>query len=127
MDDADLSPSQEVRPGHLVVRSKAACRSHDMEIATESRRHTASPPPHKAVPWNSIGGRLVRTRVLLVGGLSLVVVGVFGAGYTLRDLANGITEAPSHWWSTAPWIGIVLGIGLLVLARMVSHRRPTAS
>jgi uncharacterized membrane protein YhiD involved in acid resistance len=60
----------------------------------------------------------MRRRVMLIGGLSLVVVGVFGAGYTLRDLARGITEAPSHWWSTAPWIGIVLGVGLLVLARI---------
>jgi uncharacterized membrane protein YhiD involved in acid resistance len=68
----------------------------------------------------------MRTRVLLIGGLSLVLVGVFGAGYTLRDLATGITEAPSHWWSTAPWIGIVLGVGLLVLAG-ISHRRPAAS
>ena len=68
----------------------------------------------------------MRRRVLLIGGLSLVVVGVFGAGYTLRDLAKGITETPSHWWSTAPWIVIVIGVGLLVLAR-ISHRRPTAS
>lgn len=68
----------------------------------------------------------MRTRVLLIGGLSLVLVGVFGAGYTLRDLAGGITETPSHWWSTAPWIVIVFGVGLLVLAR-ISHRRPTAS
>jgi hypothetical protein len=65
-------------------------------------------------------------RLVLIGGLSLVVVGVFGAGYTLRDLARGITEAPSHWWSTAPWIGIVLGVGLLVLARF-SQGRQTAS
>jgi uncharacterized membrane protein YhiD involved in acid resistance len=64
-------------------------------------------------------------RVLLIGGLSLVVVSVFGAGYTLRDLSKGITEAPSHWWSTAPWIGIVLGVGLLVLA-WISHGRPTS-
>ena len=63
----------------------------------------------------------MRRQVLLIGGLSLVVAGVFGAGYTVRDLARGITEAPSHWWSTAPWIGIVLGVGLLVLAR-ISHR-----
>jgi hypothetical protein len=68
----------------------------------------------------------MRTRVLLIGGLSLVLVGVFGAGYTLRDLARGITETPSHWWSTVPWIVIGLGVGLLVLAR-ISHRRPTAS
>jgi hypothetical protein len=68
----------------------------------------------------------MRRRVMLIGGLSLVVVGVFGAGYTLRDLARGITEAPSHWWSTAPWIGIVLGVGLLVLAR-ISHWGQTAS
>lgn len=68
----------------------------------------------------------MRRRVLLVGGLSLVVAGVFGAGYTVRDLARGITEAPSHWWSTAPWIGIVLGVGLLVLAR-ISHGAETAS
>ena len=65
-------------------------------------------------------------RLVLIGGLSLVVVGVFGAGYTLRDLARGITEAPSHWWSTAPWIGIVLGVGLLMLAR-ISQGRQTAS
>ena len=62
----------------------------------------------------------MRRQVLLIGGLSLVVAGVFGAGYTVRDLARGITEAPSHWWSTAPWIGIALGVGLLVLAR-ISH------
>ena len=55
----------------------------------------------------------MRTRVLLIGGLSLVLVGVFGAGYTLRDLARGITETPSHWWSTAPWIVIVLGSAFL--------------
>jgi hypothetical membrane protein len=68
----------------------------------------------------------MRTRVFLIGGLSLVLVGVFGAGYTLRDLARGITDTLSYWWSTAPWIVIVLGVGLLVLAR-ISHRRPTAS
>ena len=32
----------------------------------------------------------MRRQVLLIGGLSLVLVGVFGAGYTLRDLARGI-------------------------------------
>ena len=68
----------------------------------------------------------MRRRVLLVSGLSLVMAGVFGAGYTVRDLATGITEAPSHWWSTAPWIGIVLGVGLLVLAR-ISQGRQTVS
>lgn len=68
----------------------------------------------------------MRRRVLLIGGLSLVVVGVFAAGYTVRDLARGIAEAPSHWWSTGPWIGIVLGVGLLVLAR-ISRGRQTAS
>jgi uncharacterized membrane protein YhiD involved in acid resistance len=68
----------------------------------------------------------MRTRVFLIGGLSLVLVGVFGAGYTLRELARGITEAPSHWWSTAPWIGIVLGVGILLLAR-ISDRPPTSS
>jgi hypothetical protein len=68
----------------------------------------------------------MRRQVLLIGGLSLVVAGVFGAGYTVRDLAKGIAEAPSHWWSTAPWIGIALGVGLLVLAR-ISHGAQTAS
>jgi hypothetical protein len=69
----------------------------------------------------------MRRRVMLIGGLSLVVVCVFGAGYTLRDLARGITEAPSHWWSTAPWIGIVLGVGLLVLARIFQGRQTVSS
>jgi len=67
----------------------------------------------------------MRTRLLLIGGLSLLLVGVFGAGYTLLGLDRGITETPSHWWSTAPWIGIVLGVGLLLLAR-ISDRRPTS-
>ena len=71
-------------------------------------------------------GLELRTRALSIGGLALVVLGVFGAGYTLRDLARGIAEMPSHWWSTAPWIVIVIGVGLLVLAR-ISHRRQTAS
>jgi hypothetical protein len=30
----------------------------------------------------------MRRRVLLICGLSLVLVGVFGAGYTVRDLAR---------------------------------------
>ena len=30
-------------------------------------------------------------------GLSLVAF-----GYTLNDLAHGITEVPGHWWSTLP-------------------------
>jgi hypothetical protein len=50
--------------------------------------------------------------------MSLVLVGVFGVGYTLQELARGITETPSHWCSTAPWIVIVLGVGLLVRARI---------
>jgi hypothetical protein len=101
--------------------------SHDSEIATESRRDTSGPSPTQghivAVDWK---GARMRKRVLLISGLSLAVVGVFGVGYTFRDLAKGITEAPSHWWSTAPWIAIGLGVGLLVLAR-ISDRRPTSS
>jgi hypothetical protein len=75
------------------------------------------------VDWK---GARMRKRVLLISGLSLALVGAFGAGYTVRDLAKGIAEAPSHWWSTAPWIAIGLGVGLLVLAR-ISDRRPTSS
>jgi hypothetical protein len=86
--------------------------SHDSEIATESRRDTSGPSPTQGhivdVDWK---GARMRKRVLLISGLSLAVVGVFGAGYTFRDLAKGITEAPSHWWSTAPWIAIGLGVG----------------
>ena len=75
------------------------------------------------VDWK---GAQMRRRVLLISGLSLAVAGVFGAGYTVRDLTRGITEAPSHWWSTTPWIAIGLGVGLLVLA-WISDRRPTSS
>jgi hypothetical protein len=90
-----------------------------------TRHHWPFPTQGHIVDVDRKGARM-RRRVLLIGGLSLVVVGVFGAGYTVRDLARGITEAPSHWWSTAPWMGIVLGVGLLVLARILEEERDSS-
>jgi hypothetical protein len=110
--------------GSVALRHSPLARQVDCDgIAT--RHHWPCATQGHMVDVDPREARM-RTRVLLIGGLSLVLVGVFGAGYTLRDLARGITETPSHWWSTAPWIVIVLGVGLLVLAR-ISHRRPTAS
>src|SRR4029450_1255832 len=122
-----LLPRQSVPPAtEAAIRkldiwsvAQGLLHSHDSEIVTESRRDTPGPSPQKGhiVDVASKGSRM-RKRVLLISGLSLAVVGVFGAGYTFRDLAKGITEAPTHWWSTAPWIAIGLGVVLLVLARI---------
>ena len=103
---SDLRPTPRLQRNCDATHLPAATQGHTVDVDMKEARR--------------------RTRVLLIGGISLVVLGVFGAGYTLRDLAKGIAETPSHWWSTAPWIGIVLGIGLLVLAR-ISHQRATAS
>lgn len=34
-------------------------------------------------------------------------IGLFGLGYTLNDLQNGLVELPRHWWSVAPVILLV--------------------
>lgn len=42
---------------------------------------------------------------------AVVVITVFGFGYTVNDLQGGITEIPRHWWSS-----FALGITVLSIA-----------
>jgi hypothetical protein len=50
---------------------------------------------------------------LLVGAASL-----FAFGYAVSDLANGVTEAPQHWWSSAPLLGLAAAVALSVGPRL---------
>jgi hypothetical protein len=46
-------------------------------------------------------------RELAVGAGSL-----FALGYAVNDLANGFVEAPEHWWSSAPLLGLAAAVTL---------------
>jgi hypothetical protein len=50
--------------------------------------------------------------------LVLAAASLFALGYAVNDLANGITEVPQHWWSSAPVFGLGLALTLLVLPRL---------
>lgn len=58
-----------------------------------------------------------RTSAIVLG-----IVSLFALGYTVNDLADGITELPKHWWSSAPLFGLALAGGLSFLGRARSRR-----
>jgi len=55
--------------------------------------------------------------------LLVVMCALFAGGaiYTISELAGGIREAPDHWWSTAPYVGLLMSLAALVL--IVGRRR----
>jgi hypothetical protein len=53
---------------------------------------------------------------VLIGSAPLVAF-----GYAANDLANGIAEAPQHWWSSAPLLGLAAAAALWAVPRL--HRR----
>jgi hypothetical protein len=54
---------------------------------------------------------------LVAPAILLATASLVSLGYALNDLADGITEAPRHWWSAAPIAGLALAaaLGLVVL------------
>ncbi|MGH2795698.1 MAG: hypothetical protein ACRDKG_15505 [Actinomycetota bacterium] len=47
----------------------------------------------------------------------LAAASIFALGYTINGLADGITELPKHWWSSAPVLGLALAGGLALIGR----------
>jgi hypothetical protein len=47
-------------------------------------------------------------------------VSFFGFGDAVNDLANGIAEAPQHWWSSAPLLGLATAFAVWAFPRV--HR-----
>jgi hypothetical protein len=61
--------------------------------------------------------------IQMVLGCAILAASSFLAGLSVRELAGGILEATSHWWSTAPWMGMLIGIALLARGgRRISSR-----
>jgi hypothetical protein len=48
----------------------------------------------------------------------LAAISLFAFGYAVNDLANGIAEAPQHWWRSAPLLGVAAALGLWVGPRL---------
>lgn len=61
--------------------------------------------------------------------LAIVVAAasLFALGYATNGLADGITELPRHWWSTAPILGLFLAVTLAAVGRIKRRRRPKTS
>jgi hypothetical protein len=56
-----------------------------------------------------------------LSALGLAAASLVALGYAVNDLASGISEAPQHWWSSAPLAGLVAAAALWALPRL---RRP---
>lgn len=57
------------------------------------------------------------SRPLAMIAAVLGAISLFTAGYVVADLADGLTELHRHWWSTLPFIGLLLAAGLAIAAR----------
>lgn len=55
---------------------------------------------------------------LIIVAAILAAVSLFAGGYVVAELADGLTELHKHWWSTLPFLGLLLAVGLAVAARI---------
>jgi hypothetical protein len=55
-------------------------------------------------------------RTLATISAFLAAVGIVGTWWAVGQLANGATELPQHWWSSAPSALIGLAMALAVVA-----------
>lgn len=63
-----------------------------------------------------MSAKVLQVAALVLGGTSSLAF-----GYALNDLAGGLREAPQHWWSTAPLLGIAIAVALYVIVSVRSH------
>jgi hypothetical protein len=57
----------------------------------------------------------IRAKRLSALGALLVLAGVGGAALAATSLRDGLAEIPSHWWSTATALPILLGLSLFIV------------
>jgi hypothetical protein len=57
----------------------------------------------------------------------LGAVSLFALGYAVNDLADGITEVPHHWWSSAPLLGLGAALALWAAPRLLGRRTRRAA
>jgi hypothetical protein len=71
--------------------------------------------------WNA--EEMMRKPVYAVAGL-LAAGSLFGLGYAVAGLADGLVELPRHWWSVAPLAGLVASGVLVFIARLQPESTP---
>lgn len=54
---------------------------------------------------------------LAIVAMMIAAISLFAAGYVVAELADGLAELHRHWWSTLPFLGLLLAAGLAVAAR----------
>lgn len=62
----------------------------------------------------------LRTSLFAPAAIVITVISIFGLGYAVTELAEGLTELPRHWWSVLPLVGLFLGALLGITAFRVS-------
>jgi hypothetical protein len=57
---------------------------------------------------------------------AVVLITVFGLGYIVNDLEDGVTEIGRHWWSSFALVVAVLSIGARTALDIIDsrHGRP---
>lgn len=70
--------------------------------------------------WNMEAA--MREPILTVATL-VAAASLFAGGYAVAELADGAMELHKHWWSTMPFLGLVLAAGLAMAARSQRHAR----
>jgi hypothetical protein len=67
----------------------------------------------------NLQSELMRTLVAI--SALLVAAGIAGTWWAVGQLADGATELPQHWWSTAPLALVALGLALGLTAARSSR------
>lgn len=61
-------------------------------------------------------------KLLRSGAVALSIVGVLVVAWTATALQDGLTELPTHWWSTLAAVPLVAGIVAGAIACWPRHR-----
>jgi hypothetical protein len=76
-----------------------------------------------AVHAGQLRWEIVMSRRIRYLADAVVLVTVFGLGYIVNDLEDGVTEIGRHWWSSIALVVTVLSIGGRTAADIIDTRR----
>jgi sulfite exporter TauE/SafE len=62
-------------------------------------------------------------RIVWLLAYTLIGVGVAAIGWATGQLADGVREIPSHWWSTLACAPLAVGVALAAVSWRLHPRR----